>query len=615
MSLENSTPPDQVRGTGRSPSPRWLILVAAILLLWNLNYAPFWNPDEGRYSAASLEMAGMVHGQPADWVVPHLNTIPRLNKPPLVYWLAAIFYSIFGPNEITGRLGSALANVGVLLIIWLFMRRCFDERAAIMGALVWGTAALPVSLGRTLNTDMLLTFSVALTMCSIFAAVEWHSIPSDTSRESSSTKDGPLKSCTLAGIGMGLALLAKGPVGVAMPLGIMAIYLTITKGWLRVPWSWVPVSVLLMALIGGPWYYAAESRHPGFIHQFLFEENLSRFSGDQEYHKPTSVFFYVPFVLVGMIPWSGFLFGLIPYVKDVCLSLGRCIASLGQKRLRQPDAVPDGAIAALQQRARIFVWMWALIIIGFFSFSSTKLIPYILPAFPALAMIVGMTVSRFGESSLASRILTLGLTLTINVALIAGAAVFLLNGKTIPRGDGLVFVIVLASVLAIGSGLFVWAWRDRVNPWRIALSSAGSAAVLYLCLLPLAGKIALYEESSTMLRLLSPHLQPDDKIVQYNNFSPSAIFYARRPITAVGFKNTSGLDEEVLKRSPLFLPKSTTLEQLLADRKRVFILMRRKQGLEPPAGSFSLGSTNDHRLISNRPAPEGFAYNSVARPK
>ena len=136
----------------------WLLLVAALLLFGTLNYAPFWNPDEGRYAAASLEMTGGVQGGHADWVVPHLNTIPRLNKPPLVYWLAGGAFQIFGPSEWAGRLGAALASLAAMLIIWVLGRAMFDEKTGIAGALIWSTSMAPAAMGRTCNTDMLLSW-------------------------------------------------------------------------------------------------------------------------------------------------------------------------------------------------------------------------------------------------------------------------------------------------------------------------------------------------------------------------------------------------------------------------------------------------------------------------
>ena len=109
-------------------SPRWFLLLAALLLLYGLDYAPLWNPDEGRYASAALEMAQPFNGTAPDWIVPHLNTIPRINKPPLVYWLGAISYRILGVSEASTRLISALAAIVVMLTVWRLGHAMFSER-------------------------------------------------------------------------------------------------------------------------------------------------------------------------------------------------------------------------------------------------------------------------------------------------------------------------------------------------------------------------------------------------------------------------------------------------------------------------------------------------------
>ncbi|HEX8235894.1 MAG TPA: glycosyltransferase family 39 protein [Abditibacteriaceae bacterium] len=588
-------------------SLRWLLLLGAFLLLWRLDYAPFWNPDEGRYASSSREMAGMMAGQPSDWVVPHLNTIPRLNKPPLVYWLAASSFRAFGPSEWAGRLVPALAAIGVMLLLWGMGRTMFGERAGIIGAMVWATSLLSFGMARVLSTDMLLTASIALAMYGIWNALE--------SSDNASTK---YKFCAVAGVGMGLALLAKGPVGVALPLAIGLIYIAVARRWDCVPWFGVVAALLLALLIATPWYAAVHARDPNFLQHFLGEENLKRFSGSQEFHEKTSPFFYVPVVLAGLLPWTPFL-----------------VIAVARWRHTENDS---------GRRARLFLWLWGGLIVLFFSLSSTKLISYVVPAFPAFTLLLGEAASTLfeGRKTQEKRVrrlewVPLGLTITLNIILMVVARKALTSGKSLPSEAGSHYAMLLGGILLVGTGLLAWAWRSR-DALRVSLVQVATMAALILCGLPLAGQIAKYEDSSALMKALAPRLETDDVIVQ-STFQPSAMFYAARPITVARYKNTSGLDEAALQRSPLFpnvnanrRPQGDAVEhldvdgsrgvravaQFLHQPRRTFAMLRQgemKQLLSLMPAAHLAARNNDFCIVSNRPAPSGFAFDYVTRRK
>ncbi len=238
-------------------------------------------------------MTGGVQGGHADWVVPHLNTIPRLNKPPLVYWMAGGAFQIFGPSEWAGRLGAALASLAAMLIIWALGRAMFDEKTGIAGALIWSTSIAPAAMGRTCNTDMLLAGSTTIVLWGIWLAIE-----DESSR---------WRAYFIAGFGMGLSMLAKGPVGVALPLLIGFVYIAVTRKWNRINWLGLIVALAIAALMSAPWFIAIEKQQPGFTYNFIIAENLGRFAGGEDYHKATPFWFYGPVVISGLLPWTAFL--------------------------------------------------------------------------------------------------------------------------------------------------------------------------------------------------------------------------------------------------------------------------------------------------------------------
>ena len=564
-------------------NPRWLLLLAALLLFGTLSYAPFWNPDEGRYAAASLEMQGGVQNGHANWVVPHLDTIPRLNKPPLIYWLAGGAFKVFGPSEWAGRLGAAVFSVAVLLILWLLGRAMFDEKTGIAGALIWATAAAPAAMARTCNTDMLLAGSTTIVLWGIWLAIEddlasW-------------------RAYLIAGFGMGLSMLAKGPVGIALPLFIGLVYLALTKKWHRINWFGVAGALFIAALMSAPWFFAIEKQKPGFTYHFIVTENLGRFAGGEDFHKKTPFWYYIPVVISGLLPWTAFL--------------GTTFT-----RFRQAESVKE-------RHAQWFLWLWALTIIAFFSKSSTKLFTYILPSFPALSLLLAHGILQSAKHVRKPTLIILWLTI---IGAIIGAAIFLSDEKTLPRVDGLFFTALIAVILLSSAAAVTRFWRQE-EMWKVITAQFAGAMALSLCLFAFAGRLTYYEDASAMFRAMAPYMTKESKLIQTTAFQPTAIFYLARPVYFVNFVNTSGLEEKALKASPLFpeiksgnehnfQQTDLDLSRFFAESEPVFVMLRwRRNDYQVPPGTYTWARNNDYKIVSNRPRPANFHFDYTAPAK
>ena len=561
----------------------WLVPVA--LLFWNLGYACFWNPDEGRYVAASYEMAHPFSGA-SDWLVPHLNTVARLNKPPLIYWATALSFRAFGVSEWSARLIPALASLLVMVLLAVWGTRVWNARAGWAGAMVWAGGIGAVAMGRTANTDMLLCASIALTMFGVF----WASELEGKKR---------LLMGAVAGVGMAMALLSKGPVGVALPMLFAAVYLTISGGWKRAPWGALALALLVGLLLGAPWFLLVEAQRPGFLHTFIFEENLGRFSGQQDYHHPTSPLYYVPVVLVGLIPWTGFL-----------------IPGLGVWNRRFAAKSADRSL-----RAQIFLTVWALVLVAFFSASSTKLISYALPALPAFSLLAGVAVARWDVLGRGWKRAAIGLNLFLNFALILALVAIpardkvsktwgfkpgvLLDDHILPRAIGEPWTWALVALLALFCGALIWASK-RDGRAILAVQSAGASAII-VTVLSLAGTIANYENSGIMARNLATLLQPGDRVASYRAFVPATIPYIKRPMMFFEFSNSSGLNKADVVASPYYSTEKNDrpLRRWLQKPGRVFVITEHLR-----SGDTSLeklfyvwGRNNDEWLLSNQPRP------------
>jgi len=549
--------------------------IASFLLLWKLDYAPFWNPDEGRYAAASLEMISPFPGEKSSWVIPHLNTLPRLNKPPLVYWTTATFYHLFGANAWSARLTSAIASIGILALLWWLALAVWGRerghKKAFFIMLVWTTAILPFALSRILNTDMLLTFATTLMLIAIWRTAE----------------DQPSwRAFAVAAIGLALALLAKGPVGLALPLLIVLVWLAVVKKkyfyryFVEHKWG-VSLAFILGIGMAAPWYLAVNRERPGFLEHFILYENLGRFSGEKEYHDPSSPLYYLPTLLVGLFPWTFFLW--------------TAAVNFWRNRL-EPTR---------ETRTRLFMWIWALLIVFFFSASSTKLITYILPALPAFAFLLGDSLTEYRQPQRSWRVI-IGLSATI-AALLGGLML---------ASPHLKFILKLAPATTLqqalwtgGAILLIGAIGVLVSikspSWQLKVM--GSAALLFTFFFPAAaGHFSPYEDISTIFIKLKPQLLPTDQILEYRTFQPTAIFYANRPVTVIGQPNTSGYNQQEYDTSPLFSTDVSAINDLPTKKERVFLLVKWHE-FPPRLRELPLhywAGNNDYALLSNRPAPQ-----------
>ena len=568
----------------------WLVPVA--LLFWNLGYAAFWNPDEGRYVAAAYEMAHPFAGA-SDWVVPHLDGVPRLNKPPLVYWAIALSFRAFGVSEWSARLVPALASLLVLILIGVWGARCWNNRTGWAAAMVWASGVGAVAMGRTANTDMLLCAAIALTMSGVFWATEL---------------DGQkrLLMGALAGVGMGLALLSKGPVGVALPLLFAAVYLTVARTWKGAPWGALALALGVALLIGAPWFLAVEAHYPGFLKTFLGDENVKRFQGGGEYHEPTSPLYYVPVVLVGLMPWTGFL-----------------APAFGVWKRRS-----GGENAVRQARAQLFLSVWSLVLVAFFSASGTKLISYVLPALPAFSLLVGVAIGRWDGLDALWKRLSIGVNLLFFVVLMVALIVvpardkvsktwglrpgIFLDDHIIPRAVGAPWTWALLALLAVFGAASLWASRKNGRT-ILAVQSAGATAIVVM-LLGLAGTVARYEDISYSVRDLAPLLRPDDRIASYRSFVPSAIPYIKRPLWMFQFDNSSGLSDADVARSPFYSTArgEADLAAWLAKPGRAFVITEGFKDYDVVSRLHLWGRNNDLFLLSNAPRPDGLNLDFVA---
>jgi len=353
---------------------RDLLLLAVVLAIPFIQYLgrlPLMDPDEGRYAEIPREML-----ERGDWITPTLNYVHYFEKPPLLYWINALSFKLFGLNEFAARLPSALCGLLTVLVTYAVARRLYGRRTALMSALILGTSSGFVLQSRIILTDMLVTFCLTAALGAFICA----GLGEQRQRT-------PLP-WYLFWFFCALAVLAKGLIGIVFPAGIICCYLLLTRRW-HLLGEMRPFSGLLLFLaVAAPWFVAVSLRNPEFARFFFIHEHFERFTSTV-HGRYQPFWFFLPVLLAAMLPWSFFIPG----------ALGRAWRDRHHH---------DG-------HAGFYLVIWAAVIFLFFSKSNSKLVPYILPVFPPLAILIGHRLDVLLEGrgrGLKAATVMLGVTLT-----------------------------------------------------------------------------------------------------------------------------------------------------------------------------------------------------------
>jgi 4-amino-4-deoxy-L-arabinose transferase-like glycosyltransferase len=328
-----------------------LILVLIYGLLWfgTLNFRHLIPSDEGRYAEIAREM--LVTG---DWVTPRYNGYKYFEKPPLQIWATAAAFNLFGIGDWQARLWTALTGFLTILFVGFTGARIFSPRAGYLAALVLASSPMWVISGHVNSLDMGLSAFLVAALCSLLLA--------QTSAHQHARRNW-MWACWAF---MALATLSKGVIGVAIP-GMVFVFYSVTA------WDWkiwkrlhIVSGTLLFLVITAPWFVLIAQRNPEFLEFFFIHEHLQRFT--QTAHSRTGpIYYFLPLLLLGFLPWIA--------------------------------QIPGSITQAWQERNREFssAWLltcWFVVILGFFSISQSKLPGYIIPIFPALALLVGNSLDR-----------------------------------------------------------------------------------------------------------------------------------------------------------------------------------------------------------------------------
>lgn len=378
----------------------FVTVVAGLVLFTNLGTPRLWDRDEPRNAGCAAEMLAR-----NDWVTPIFNDELRDQKPVLLYWFIMSAYSVFGVNEFAARFWSAGLAVGTVLLTTFMATRLFGQKAGLWAGLILCSTIMFNVAGHAATPDSVLIFFATATL----AAFVYFTFPKNSEENPVPTRYELNSTPALLAFYslMGLAVLAKGPVGVVVPLGIVLLFRWIMEfraneekvgsyslrmrkvaillqrfapGFIfRLVWSQrVLVGALIVVAIAAPWFLWVGLRTEGdFLKGFFFREHLGRATTAMENHSG-GLWFYPVAIIAGTFPWSILL---LPFVWDLV------------KSLRTPNALP-----ARERAGMLLAMTWILVVVGLFSIAKTKLPSYVTPCYPAIALLAGRFVAAMLES-------------------------------------------------------------------------------------------------------------------------------------------------------------------------------------------------------------------------
>jgi 4-amino-4-deoxy-L-arabinose transferase-like glycosyltransferase len=334
----------------------WLVLILATLYLCyfqNLGAIGLVGPDEPRYAWIARDMQ-----ESGDWVTPRLYGKPWFEKPPLYYWGAALSFKLFGVSEVSARLPSAIsALLATLALAWLALRLYAPETARWLLLLLPSTVGM-IGFSHAAATDM--PFAAMLTIAMVFAAVILGLTRDD---DTPVLPRAPWLTLLSFGFFLGLAALAKGPAAIILSGGSVLLWAIFTKRWRDAFRCLHPVAIAAFCLTALPWYILCSRRNPDFFRVFIIEHNFKRFL-TPEFQHLQPFWFYIPILLIAFLPWT------------ILLILSASFGSL--KFWHERKLAPATALLCC----------WSLFCLLFFSISKSKLPGYILPAIPAVALLL-----------------------------------------------------------------------------------------------------------------------------------------------------------------------------------------------------------------------------------
>ena len=471
----------------------WFLIFLAVIAFYfyGLGHIPFVGPDEPRYAQVAREMF-----QRGDLITPTLGGHTWFEKPPLLYWTIIAGYSLFGVSEWAARLGPALCGLlTIAAVFWIGTRVRRDDELPEFGQ--WSAFVTASTLGiivfsRGVGFDSVVTMTIAW-------ALAFFLVAETTKTEAGGGGQDDRRPRLLVGfyLFIGLSLLAKGLVGLVIPIGVLGAYYLIRREWPHRSF----VSSLLWGLplaltVAGIWYVPVTVRHGwAFIDEFILQHHFARYLSNK-YHHPQPFFFYFLILIPLTLPWTVFL--------------AKGLAKVRKWRWRGADA---------EDKLRTFAAAWLLFPMVFFSFSGSKLPGYILPLLPAAALIAGERLTIFVRRG-STRNWSMRITGAMCGLFAIGGVIWAIYFARLPR---LCVLMTPAPVIVVGAICLFWSRVRTIAAMSIGLATFTSIVIALNCG---ASIFAIRESTRELIQVAADRGYGSSPVYALHEVDRTAEFYA-----------------------------------------------------------------------------------------
>jgi 4-amino-4-deoxy-L-arabinose transferase-like glycosyltransferase len=536
----------------------WL-LITLFVLVWfgSLDYRKLIKPDEGRYAEIPREMVAT-----GDWLTPRLNGIKYFEKPPLQYWATASTFTLLGQSDGTARLWPGLTGFLGVLLAWFAGRRLFGPSAGLLSATTLASSLLYLMIGHINTLDMGLSFFLEVAICGFLLA----------QREDANARRWML----IAWAALAFAVLSKGIVALVLTGATLVLYSLVFRDFS--PWRRLEIArgLPLFLAIAAPWFIAVSMVNPEFARFFFIHEHFERFL-TKVHGRYQPAWYFIPILAMGLLPWTTL-----------------AVQSVGTAWRRYADGV---------FQPRRFLMLWCLVVFAFFSVSDSKLPSYILPLFPATALLLGDALPRMSRNTLLTHLGAVAVTAL--VALILSSRVTEFASEATPAAMMAAYGQWLAAAAALWlagtlAAMFL-AWRQRTMGAALVLSITGFLAGMgaLLGVETLSPSNSSYQIAGQVKPLLAPGV-PFFSVGMYEQTLP---YYLDRTVTLVDYRDELGfgLTQEPEKSVPS-MDEFKKRWQAAAD---AFAIMdpTRFDGLQKEGLPMTVVARDTRRVIVRKPRP------------
>jgi len=515
-----------------------LIVVISTIFMASLGDRPFSAPSESRYVEIGREMA-----ESGDYVTPRLNYVKYFEKPPLFYWIQALNTKYFGMDEFTARLPTALFSLLLCLATYFLSIILYQNRlSAWLATLVLATSIYGFALSRIVLVDVPVSLFLVATLTSFLYIIRY---PDNKNRN---------LAIYLLYIFAAFAMLSKGLIGVAIPGAVIFLWLGLTHNWQLLKQMKLVKGTLLFLLIAAPWHIMVAARNPEFLHFYFIHEHFERYL-TKEHGRYQPFWYFFAILLAGLFPWIGFAF-----------QAAKTELNHFWKK-RSENAIP------------LFLVIWIIFILGFFSLSDSKLPPYILPIFPPIAALIGHYLQTVWKNNKNYYFLT-GVCITL--LLLLALAVFpplseeildptskIMTAVSGSKDD--IRVLSIIAILAIFAVIVAWLQGEKRHIIIVLLVSA--------ILITQAGdRIAGNYNKDSMKKLADAihNLEKEkQEVILYGEYYQDLPIYLQRKVSLVGWEKTElafGVKHEF--NPNWFMDDAGFWNKWLKGNKPLFTIMR-----------------------------------------